>query len=166
MLKGLFTIVSTTLLLAVIAVSEVQSQTLERVDYVSGVVNYEGGNSEINASIGGLVVSTKKLGDYQLTQGFYQNNQRNFSTEIEKETANNIEVYPNPFIDQFEILVEGDYYQIFDFQGRLVLNGEILEKKASIDLRGEDAGQYLIHIIDQEGNLLLSHQVIKIDGND
>lgn len=59
-----------------------------------------------------------------------------------------LNIYPNPATDIFTLVADerltGSVYQIFNSEGKIILNGKIYSEQTIIDLKGFPAGVYLI----------------------
>ena len=71
---------------------------------------------------------------------------------IEKQFDNNIKIYPNPAKDKINIRSDKpiDRIQIFNSQGRLILDREYLQNLISISLNRYPEGMYFINIFQDE----------------
>ncbi len=71
-----------------------------------------------------------------------------------------LRIYPNPFGDQFQIILEGESasIEIFDVLGRRVLS-QVLENQALISASDWAAGLYYLNII--QGERTINRRVIR-----
>jgi len=128
--------------------------------------NATGSGGTVDYSIGQLVYSTNTGSTGSIVQGV-QHAYEIFTVGI-KENALNISLtaFPNPTADNL-ILQIGDYmndkllYQIFDMQGKLLIDGKIVAKQTQIDMNSFPTAIYFINVVNQENINVQSFKIIK-----
>jgi hypothetical protein len=75
-------------------------------------------------------------------------------------------MYPNPTAGQLTLHI-GDYtsekmiYQVFDLQGRQVMQGQISDQKTNINMADLAPSTYLVYVLDQDKNTNQTFKIIK-----
>lgn len=127
--------------------------------------HYTGTNVQLSWTIGEPMIDTYSTGPNQLTQGFHQTNLSAVGIEDLDESII-VNVYPNPTTQQLTIetnQLKGQYsINIYDVTGKLIYSKPI-DSSANhiIDFSEHSNGSYHLHIINQDNNLIKTHQIIK-----
>lgn len=108
-------------------------------------------NNSVEFTIGEPVIQTLSTGQGVLTQGFHQTKLEIVAVDPETETLNGIEVFPNPFPEQFTIRNLGTSEvsgEIYDISGKRVSETIRVSPGAEVpvDANGMSAGQYFLRI--------------------
>ena len=77
-----------------------------------------------------------------------------FETGEKKIIKNKTNIYPNPSKDIFNIQMEENLksnFIVYDSNGRIVIENEIVDSKATINLSNFDSGIYCVKIISNNG---------------
>lgn len=141
------------------------AQAQESVNASGGDATGSGGT--VAYSIGQLVYTSNTGSTGILDQGV-QHAYEIFTVGI-NETALNISVavFPNPTSENLSLHIS-DYnneklsYQLFDMQGKLLVNEQILAQQTQIDMNSLPPATYFVNIVNQENNKVQSFKIIKI----
>jgi hypothetical protein len=118
---------------------------------------------KLNWTLGEMVTETFISGNI-LTQGFQQSDYLIVSI-AETEENKQISVYPNPFSDRITINT-GDFtglkLQVFDLQGKILIEKTIEKSNKQIDFSAFGQGFYLIKVSDKS-TLLKTFKIQKIN---
>jgi hypothetical protein len=117
--------------------------------------SYSSGVANIDFTIGEVVIDTGTDGSNDLTQGFHQTNWTFVS--VQDHVSNyEVDVYPNPTQDLLKIQT-GDYnnvsYTLFDSQGRIVLQNQLISDLTTIQVAHLATGTYTLRLNNKEENL-------------
>ena len=83
---------------------------------------------------------------------------------IEEESANNINIYPNPFTDLLRIdndLSKGIVIQIFDINSRLILQENCNDKEITLQTNYLKPGLYFILIKNTDNSIIHTQKIVK-----
>jgi len=132
---------------------EIQAQ--ETVTASGG--NASGGGGSVSYSVGQVAYTTSTSTTGTLTQGVQQPYEILVVTGIEDANGISLElsVFPNPTSDFLKLKVESYIlknlsYQLYDVNGSLIENGEIVSKETVIKTRDLTPAAYYLRIIDNE----------------
>jgi hypothetical protein len=125
-----------------------QAQSTELNVFSSSGNHFSNGSVEVSFTIGETVISTESNTNNTLTQGFHQTNWvfmgvENFESTLE------ISVFPNPSSDDLFIQTtyfEGLNYELYDAQGKLVLEGALTEETTRLSISKLAPAQYNLSI--------------------
>lgn len=140
------------------------AQAQESVNASGGDATGSGGT--VAYSVGQLVYSNSTGSSGNIGQGV-QHAYEIFTVDI-KETEMNISLiaFPNPAADDLSLQIS-DYnneklsYQLYDMQGKLLNNGQILARQTQVNTANLPAGSYFIYIVNQQNQKLQSFKIIK-----
>jgi hypothetical protein len=117
-------------------------------------------------SIGQVVYTTNTGSSSSVAQGV-QHAYEIFSVGIdENELTISLNVYPNPTEDNL-ILEIIDFsnkklmYQLTDIQGKLLVDGQIIEVQTFLDLSGLAPATYFVDVLSLDKNRIQSYKIIK-----
>lgn len=125
-----------------------------------------GSGGTVAYSVGQVVYTTNTGSSGSVAQGV-QHAYEIFTIGI-KETALNISLiaFPNPTIDNLTLQIS-DYtneklsYQLFDMQGKLLNNGQVVAKQTQINMKSLPSATYFINVVNQENEKVQSFKIIK-----
>ena len=125
-----------------------------------------GSGGSVAYSVGQVVYTTNTESTGSVAQGV-QHAYEIFTVGIE-ETALTISLiaFPNPTAE-FLTLQISDYnneklsYQLFDMQGKLLSNGQIVAQQTQIDMNSMPTATYFVHVVNHENNKIQSFKIIK-----
>lgn len=125
-----------------------------------------GSGGTVAYSIGQVVYTTNTGGSGSVAQGV-QHAYEIFSVGI-KETELEIllTVFPNPTAENLTLQIN-DYnnaklsYQLFDIQGKLLSNGQIVAEQTQINMNSLPTATYFINVVNQENKKVQSFKIIK-----
>ena len=117
-------------------------------------------------SVGQIVYTANTNASGTLSQGVQQAYEI-FTLSI-KETELNISLkaFPNPTLDNLTLQIR-DYnneklsYQLYDIQGRLLNNGQIVAQQTNIEMTSLPTAIYFINVVNQENQKVQSFKIIK-----
>jgi hypothetical protein len=149
-------------LAGLLSISVVQAQ--ESVNTAGGDAAGSGGSAAY--SIGQLVYTTNTGGTGEVAQGV-QHAYEIYTFGISHTDPNiSLAVFPNPTSDNLTLQVS-DYnnekwsYQLFDLQGQLLSNGQIVSEQTQISLNSFASSSYYVHVVNQENKKVQSFKIIK-----
>lgn len=124
--------------------------------------SYSNGSGKIDFTIGEVVINTGTNGTTNLTQGFHQTNWKflglaDYAPQIE------VSVFPNPTSDFLTIqteTVENIRYELYDAQGKCVLQGKLTGTQTSVHVSELATGSYSLNLLNAT-QLLKSIKLIK-----
>ncbi len=133
----------------------------------SAGIESTGSNGKVSASIGQVFVNTNSSGSYYLVEGVQQPYEISVITSNEElhEIAEQITVFPNPFIDAVNIKFENGLatnkcYVLVDMNGKLVRQGNINDNETQIDAAFLVKGTYLLSVVSDK-TLVKSFKIVK-----
>jgi hypothetical protein len=124
--------------------------------------SYSNGTNTIDYTIGEPITSTVSDGSNELTQGFHQT-QLTVTGIKDYETDFLVNVFPNPTAQLLNVKVQkinNESYQIFDINGKLVLDGKLSKTNTVIDMTGLAEGTFILSIV-RANQPVKSFQIIK-----
>ncbi len=148
-------------LVAIVSVAQNLSQQV----VATGGDYHSNGTGSISYTVGEPITETVYSRDARLTQGFQQGFIYFVGIEPTPEPAYAWQVFPNPTISTATIIIEGiDNFDvlIYDTQGKLVQTYS-LQSPGTMDLATISAGSYHLQIVDVQGQLLGTSQLIKLN---
>ena len=136
----------------------------ETVPATGGDATGIGGSSSY--TVGQLVYTTNTGTNGSVAQGVQQPYEISTSVGIEV-TGINLElvVYPNPTTNVLNLNI-GNYnnekltYQLYDMQGKLLANKQVINRRTSIDLQDLPVSAYLLNVLDNN-SLIKTFNIIK-----
>ena len=89
------------------------------------------------------------------------------TTSVEELNSNNIHIYPNPVLDELSISINtqnevSHLLQIFDTQGRLMNEFQLLESENRVNLQHLNSGLYYIKILNHNKIIIYQKPIIKL----
>ena len=125
-----------------------------------------GSGGTVAFSVGQVVYTANTNASGTLSQGVQQAYEI-FTLSI-KETELNISIkaFPNPTLDNLTLQIS-DYkneklsYQLYDIQGRLLNNGQIVAQQTNIEMTSLPTAIYFINVVNQENQKVQSFKIIK-----
>jgi len=126
-----------------------------------------GSGGTVAYSVGQVVYTTNTDASGTVSQGVQQPYEI-FTVGI-KETELNIllSVFPNPTAYNLTLQIS-DYnneklsYQLFDMQGKLLNNGQVIAQQVQINTANLPPATYFINVVNQENKKIRSFKIIKI----
>ena len=117
-------------------------------------------------SVGQVVYTANTNASGTVSQGVQQAFEI-FTLSI-KETELNISLkaFPNPTLDNLTLQIS-DYkneklsYQLYDIQGRLLNNGQIVAQQTNIEMTSLPTAIYFINVVNQENQKVQSFKIVK-----
>lgn len=115
----------------------------------------------------GQVVYTANASAYGIVSQGVQQAYEIFTVGINKPRLNlALSAFPNPTSDNVTLLI-GDYkneklsYQLYDMQGKIILNGQIGAAQTQINTNSLPTATYFLHIVTQDNKQLQLFKIIK-----
>lgn len=140
------------------------AQGQESINSSGGDHNGTGGS--VAFSIGQLVYTTNSSTSGSMLQGI-QWPYEIFSVGLDESNLNiSLYVFPNPTADQLYLQV-GAYnneklsFHLFDTEGKLLNEGEIISQKTTIEMNHWPNAIYFIHVLDSENKTIRTFKIIK-----
>jgi hypothetical protein len=141
------------------------AQAQESANASGGEATGTGGT--VAYSIGQIIYTTATGTNGSLAQGVQQPYE--ISNVGIKETALNISLtaYPNPTTDNLTLQIS-DYnneklsYQLFDIQGKQLINGQIVAQQTQINMQSLPIATYFVNVVNQENKNVQSFKIIKL----
>ena len=136
----------------------VSLQSQENITVSGGDATGSGGTAAY--SVGQIVYTTNTGADGSVAQGVQQPYEISIVDGIEQADGINLElkVYPNPTNDFLNLIVE-DYnnemlsYQLYDINGQIIKQGEILGIETTIMMEFQVPGNYLLIVFDDQSEV-------------
>ena len=120
---------------------------------------------EVSWTLGELVIETISAGSNTLTQGFHQSKLTVTSVQGVHFVEIELDVFPNPSHDfviiQFEELVDGAAYSLFDVTGKVIERKLITSTRTVIHLENYSSGQYILKLTKDFKKPLKTFQILK-----
>ena len=133
----------------------------------SAGIEATGSNGKVSASVGQVFTGTNTSGSLYAVEGVQQPYEISVITSNEElhEMAEQIEVFPNPFIDAVNIKIANNHgtnkrYLLMDMNGKLLKQGNIETDETLIDAAFLIKGTYLLSIMNEKA-LAKSFKIIK-----
>ena len=124
--------------------------------------SYTNSNGSIDFTIGEVIINTGTDGTNDLTQGFHQTNWK-FSG-IENHTPSyEAVIFPNPTEESLNIKTstyENVVYTLYDAQGKLVMQNELVEEQTSLQVSHLAPGKYSL-VLNNKTEKLKTFKLIK-----
>jgi hypothetical protein len=133
--------------------------------------NSSGGNAigsggTVSYSIGQVDFNSNSGSSGSVAQGV-QHAYEIFTVGINETTLNiSLTAYPNPTTDNLTLQIN-DYknekltYQLFDIQGKLITNGQVISKQTIINTVSLQSATYFIHLVNNDKTKVQSFKIIK-----
>lgn len=151
-------------ILTVVLLSTGLLQAQESFNSSGGDITGSGGS--VAYSIGQVVYTTNTDISGNVAQGIQNAYEFYSSGIIETELNISLMAFPNPTTENL-ILQISNYnneiltYQLFDIQGKLLINGEIGNQITQINTRNIQEATYFLNILNQEAKIVQSFKIIK-----
>lgn len=120
---------------------------------------------EVSWTLGELVIETISAGSNTLTQGFNQSKLTVTSVPGVHFVEIELEVFPNPshnfVIIQFEELVDGAAYSLFDVTGKVIERKLISSTRTVVHLEKYSSGVYILKLTKDFKKPLKTFKIIK-----
>lgn len=120
---------------------------------------------EVSWTIGESMIDTYVIDENILTQGFHQT--RLTATAVSEILFPGLEinVFPNPTHDiltiQFNELIEGSRYHLYDLSGKWMENKLISSTETEINMKRYPSGQYILKLMDKSMQTIQTFQIVK-----
>ncbi len=120
---------------------------------------------EVSWTLGELVIETISSGSNTLTQGFQQSKLTVTAVPGVQYAEIALKVFPNPTHDfitiQFEELVDGSAYSLFDVTGKVIERKLITATRTVIHLKNCASGLYILKLTKDDITPLQNFQILK-----
>ncbi len=151
-----------TLLTFAFSLSTATAQT--SVNATGGDASGSGGS--VAYSVGQVVYTTNTDASGTISQGVQQPYEIYTLGINETEQKISISVFPNPTANNLTLQIndynnEKLFYQLFDMQGKLVINGQVTAQQTLINTASLPPATYFIHFVNQENKSVQSFKIIK-----
>lgn len=128
--------------------------------------NASGGGGTLAYSVGQVVYTTNVSSAGNVAQGVQQAYEI-FTIDI-KETAFNISLtaFPNPTADYLNLMAS-DYnneklsYQLFDMQGKLLIDRQIVAAQTQITMFNLPTATYFLNVVTRDNTFIKSFRIVK-----
>ncbi len=139
--------------------------------YAQESVNASGGNATgsggtISYSVGQVAYTSNSSNTGSVAQGV-QHAYEIFTLGVE-ETALNISLtaFPNPTMENLTLQIsdfnnEKLSYQLYDMQGKQLIQGEVIANKTEINTSSLPPATYFINVVNQENKTVQSFKIVK-----
>lgn len=126
---------------------------------------YSNANGSLAWSVGEAVISTITDGTDTLTQGFHQSRYEITSISENADENLNIQFFPNPVDDYFNIQIESPdmsnfNFILYDSHGKILCNEKMTEKLSKVNMSNYAAANYFVTVF-HNGKSVKSIQLIK-----
>lgn len=154
-------------IIIIIITSVCYSQTNNLQVVSSSGSHFVGSKAQVSFSIGEPIIFTGSSNTNKLTQGFHQPNLKVEEIPLEVSVDCDINVYPNPVIQNLTIDL-GEFYCIYyivvyDAIGRLVMSKETsVVSKANFDFTVLSAGVYFLKMQDVNSDVVKIFKIQKL----
>jgi hypothetical protein len=142
----------------------IDSLQAQQVVATSGNI-LQNGSGSVSYTLGELIIDTKTSKDITLTQGFQQPNLT--VTLIEQQKFSNIELsaFPNPTAGLVLLIANEELskanVQIFDDNGKLILQNTMTGKNFELDFTIFKNGTYLLKVISANSQFISIYKIVK-----
>ncbi len=125
-----------------------------------------GSGGTVAYSIGQVIYTTNTSASGTVSQGVQQAYEI-FSVGIQETNLNiSLSFFPNPTTDNLTVQIsnyndEKLSYELYDIQGKLLINGQITSQQTQINTASLTPATYFIHIVDQKNKKVKSSKIIK-----
>ena len=124
--------------------------------------SYSNTSTQVDFTIGEIIINTESDGVNTLTQGFHQTNW-NFVGLEDHSPEYEASIFPNPTSDILNIrtsTVENVTYTLYDGQGKLILQGKLTADQTPIRVGQLATGKYSL-ILDSKNQKLKTFKLVK-----
>jgi len=132
--------------------------------------NIDDGNFKLSYSIGQVAKKstsdTNGLFNQGIQQPFEIYNLFNLSLDDNDISNFEIKAYPNPTVDLLTLsinnaIVNNQIVEVYDLNGKVILQKEIIQNETQIDFSQFNAGVYLFNVFDKNHTLIKAFKIIK-----
>jgi hypothetical protein len=151
-------------LLAIGFLSAGFAQAQQSANAAGGDATGSGGSAAY--SVGQVVYTANNSPSGTVSQGVQQAYEIFLIGINETELNNSLSVFPNPIVDNLTLQIS-DYnneklsYQLFDMQGKLLSNAQIIAQQTQIKTASLPPATYFIKVLNQENKHVQSFKIIK-----
>lgn len=125
-----------------------------------------GSGGTVAYSVGQVVYTTNTDNSGSVAQGV-QHAYEIFTLGIKEAEPNiSLSAFPNPTIDELTLKIS-DYnneklsYQLYNMQGKMLNNGQIVAEQTQINMNGLSRATYVVQVINQENQKVQTFKIIK-----
>lgn len=153
-------------ILSLLLLSVIMTLTANAQELISNSGGYYSNSSGSLAwSVGEAIISTISDGTDTLTQGFHQSRFEITSISENTEENFNIQFFPNPVEDYFNIQIENSdisnfSFVLYDSHGKILCNEKITDKLSKVNMSNYTAANYFVTVF-HNGISVNSIQIIK-----
>ena len=148
-------------LITLLALTSTLTTTAQEVIATQGD-SYSNTSTQIDFTIGEIIINTGTDGTNELTQGFHQTNW-NFVGLENHATGYEASIFPNPTSDILNIRTstfENVTYTLYDTQGKLILQGKLTADQTPIRVGQLATGKYSL-ILGSKNQKLKTFKLVK-----
>ncbi|MBB78270.1 MAG: hypothetical protein CL844_04640 [Crocinitomicaceae bacterium] len=124
--------------------------------------SYSNSNTNMDFTIGEVIINTETDGTHYMTQGFHQTNW--FFSGLENHTPSyEAIIFPNPTEESLNIKTstyKNVVYTLYDAQGKLVMQNELFEEQTSLQVSHLAPGKYSL-VLNNKTDKLKTFKLIK-----
>jgi len=130
----------------------------------SSGTNIVSSSGSVSHSIGQLFYNTIVSNDGQVSAGVQQTYTVT-NVGLNTNTLNNISVYPNPVSNNLTLTTSNSTdnvgYSLYDFQGKLIIDGIILSEETTVSTSNLSVGTYFINVYNNQNQKSQTFKIIK-----
>ena len=130
----------------------------------SSGTNIVSSSGSVSNSIGQLFYNTIVSNDGQVSAGVQQTYTVT-NVGLNTNTLNNISVYPNPVSNNLTLTTSNSIdnfgYSLYDFQGKLIIDGIILSEETTVSTSNLSVGTYFINVYNNQNQKSQTFKIIK-----
>ena len=130
----------------------------------SSGTNIVSSSGSVSHSIGQLFYNTIESNDGQVSAGVQQTYTVT-NVGLNTNTLNNISVYPNPVSNNLTLTISNSIdnfgYNLYDFQGKLIIDGIILSEETTVSTSNLSIGTYFINVYNNQNQKSQTFKIIK-----
>ena len=130
----------------------------------SSGTNIVSSSGSVSHSIGQLFYNTIESNDGQVSAGIQQTYIIT-NVGLNTNTLNNISVYPNPVSNNLTLTTSNSIdnigYSLYDFQGKLIIDGIILSDETTVSTSNLSVGTYFINVYNNQNQKSQTFKIIK-----
>ena len=130
----------------------------------SSGTNIVSSSGSVSNSIGQLFYNTIVSNDGQVSAGVQQTYTVT-NVGLNTNTLNNISVYPNPVSNNLTLTISNSIdnfgYNLYDFQGKLIIDGIILSEETTVSTSNLSGGTYFINVYNKQNQKSQTFKIIK-----
>lgn len=125
--------------------------------------SYSNASGSVDFTIGEVVINTGTDGNNDITQGFHQTNW-NFLGLDDQNPSIEVSIFPNPLEKYLNIQTgafTGMNYIMYDANGRIVRQGNLLEQTTQIETTELSPASYSLVVRDENNTLIKTFKLVK-----